>query len=512
MRATQNGLVHQDSPGMGPNETPRTIPTRKRPGWGAIMACALWGSIMATAYAEATLAEGPGTGIWTVIRGNDPLLDTPTIIATLPATPVPDKPQLQPTLRIACTDGILSSSIRWGERASGAWSGQTPKGIDVLVRFGQEAPEWRRWRQIENTAATELDEPWKFITVLGSHSTLALRAYPSGSTPTTVVFNLSDAEDLMTEVTDACKAFARQMETLTLRRAELRTRAEGQLEQIRAEITAVETERQRIEAPGKAQAERRKQTQAEQRQAETEQQRIGAEKRQGEAQRKRREAQESWTESERRLVEARKRWAEEKHERTKAAKKRAEAALQEQIAEDARQLEKERLAVLDGGRMKYIAQIKDKIERNWLRPPGTASGLKCVVRVSQIPGGEVVQAEIRTSSGNVAFDRSVEDAVLRSSPLPVPKDPSLFDRHVTITFEPEAGRACGSTSTSAQEPEGGDPRSERSQAQRVRTRSTGAVNATPRTDDRHALRTSAPLHFASGSGGFEHIHVLNRGR
>ena len=26
-----------------------------------------------------------------------------------------------------------------------------------------------------------------------------------------------------------------------------------------------------------------------------------------------------------------------------------------------------------------------------------------------------------------------------------------------------------------------------------------------------ALRTSAPPHFASGSGGFEHIHVLNPG-
>ena len=89
-------------------------------------------------------------------------------------------------------------------------------------------------------------------------------------------------------------------------------------------------------------------------------------------------------------------------------------------------------------RIEYVAQIKDKIERNWLRPPGTASGLKCVVRVSQLPGGDVVQVDIQTGSGNVAFDRSVEEAVLRSSPLPVPKDPSLFDRHIVITFEPEA--------------------------------------------------------------------------
>ena len=89
-------------------------------------------------------------------------------------------------------------------------------------------------------------------------------------------------------------------------------------------------------------------------------------------------------------------------------------------------------------RQQYIAPIRQKVERNWLRPPGAPAGLKCVVRVSQIPGGEVVGIAIQTSSGNVAFDRSVEEAVLRSSPLPVPKDPSWFDRHILITFDPEA--------------------------------------------------------------------------
>ena len=105
---------------------------------------------------------------------------------------------------------------------------------------------------------------------------------------------------------------------------------------------------------------------------------------------------------------------------------------------EGRLLEEERRSLLEAGRIEYIAQIKDKIERNWLRPPGTASGLKCVVRVSQLPGGDVVQVDIQTGSGNVAFDRSVEEAVLRSTPLPVPKDPSLFDRNIVITFEPEA--------------------------------------------------------------------------
>lgn len=117
-------------------------------------------------------------------------------------------------------------------------------------------------------------------------------------------------------------------------------------------------------------------------------------------------------------------------------KKEAERALQEAIAREARQLEQEHLVLLDAGRMEYIGQIKDRIERNWLRPPGAVAGLKCKVHVTQIPGGEVVRVEVRTSSGNIAFDRSVEEAVLRASPLPVPKDPALFNRHIVITFEP----------------------------------------------------------------------------
>ena len=130
-------------------------------------------------------------------------------------------------------------------------------------------------------------------------------------------------------------------------------------------------------------------------------------------------------------------WARAQQEKAKAERNRMKEA-RRRTAEDAQLLDEELRSLLEAGRIEYIAQIKDKIERNWLRPPGTASGRKCVVRVSQIPGGEVVQAEIQTSSGNIAFDRSVEEAVLRSSPLPVPKDPSLFDRHIVITFEPEA--------------------------------------------------------------------------
>ena len=192
------------------------------------------------------------------------------------------------------------------------------------------------------------------------------------------------------------------------------------------EYIATERERERREAERLAELKQ-------EREAEAEQLALLQQQRREEAEKARRiEERAQAAEAERKKAEEARRKAEEERRR-----KEMEIALQEEIAKAAQELEKERLALLDAGRAEYIAQIKDKIERNWLRPPGAPTGLKCVVRVSQIPGGEVVQAEIRTSSGNVAFDRSVEDAVLRASPLPAPKDPELFDRHIVITFEPE---------------------------------------------------------------------------
>ena len=95
--------------------------------------------------------------------------------------------------------------------------------------------------------------------------------------------------------------------------------------------------------------------------------------------------------------------------------------LQEQIAQDAALFDEDRRSLLEAGRIEYIAQIKDKIERNWLRPPGTASGLKCVVRVSQLPGGDVVQVDIQTGSGNIAFDRSVKKRFCAPHRFPCPR-------------------------------------------------------------------------------------------
>lgn len=67
--------------------------------------------------------------------------------------------------------------------------------------------------------------------------------------------------------------------------------------------------------------------------------------------------------------------------------------------------------------------------------------MKCKILVRLIPSGDVVSVRITQSSGNIAFDRSVEMAVNKASPLPVPKsDTGLFDhfREVEFVFDPNA--------------------------------------------------------------------------
>ena len=72
--------------------------------------------------------------------------------------------------------------------------------------------------------------------------------------------------------------------------------------------------------------------------------------------------------------------------------------------------------------------IKQKVNRSWIRPVSTTSGLKCTIRVRLLSDGTVMDAEVISSSGDEDFDRSAENAVNKASPLPVPKDKELFAR------------------------------------------------------------------------------------
>lgn len=133
---------------------------------------------------------------------------------------------------------------------------------------------------------------------------------------------------------------------------------------------------------------------------------------------------------------------EKQREEKQAQLEKEEKERQEKIAAKKRAVEHQKRAQFEQGEVaKYKGLIKSQITRNWTFPASYQKGMKCKVLVRLIPSGDVVSVRITQSSGNSAFDRSVEMAVNKASPLPVPKSSAgLFDhfREVELVFDPNA--------------------------------------------------------------------------
>ena len=84
---------------------------------------------------------------------------------------------------------------------------------------------------------------------------------------------------------------------------------------------------------------------------------------------------------------------------------------------------------------KFRASIHQKVSRNWSRPSGSRSGLKAVALVKVRSNGEVISARVVTGSGDPIFDLSLEDALFKASPLPVPADRMLYEYFKEFMFE-----------------------------------------------------------------------------
>ncbi len=69
-------------------------------------------------------------------------------------------------------------------------------------------------------------------------------------------------------------------------------------------------------------------------------------------------------------------------------------------------------------------------------PPSIQGNPEAVFMVEQLPTGEVLSVKLKRSSGNGVLDRAIETAILKSSPLPKPDDPSLFERSLEIKYRP----------------------------------------------------------------------------
>lgn len=115
-------------------------------------------------------------------------------------------------------------------------------------------------------------------------------------------------------------------------------------------------------------------------------------------------------------------------------RKEAEDAIRQQELRN----EAERVAAAGANaKAAYMFAIQQKVERNWVRPANAEVGLECIVNVRQLPGGEVVDVSIGRCNGDQTVKRSIESAVYKSSPLPAPRDPRVFDRSLTLIFKPK---------------------------------------------------------------------------
>lgn len=192
--------------------------------------------------------------------------------------------------------------------------------------------------------------------------------------------------------------------------------------------------------------EERVRAEAEKRQADlrTEQQRI---RKQEEVERVRRQKEEierkkqQEAEVERRLKEAERKRLEDIERQRKENERLKKAA---QAAERQRQLdaelaaESQRLEAMNAGELsRYQYAIMQQLQRNWIEPATAIAGIECIVHVRQLPSGEVVGVTVGTCNGDDSVRRSIEAAVYKASPLPLPSNPALFDRNLTITFRPE---------------------------------------------------------------------------
>ena len=112
---------------------------------------------------------------------------------------------------------------------------------------------------------------------------------------------------------------------------------------------------------------------------------------------------------------------------------------EQHLADKQRQKEYEASpAAIRDGSSEYLQAIQSSVIRNWRRPSRVPPGLKSIVWIKQARTGQVLRVTITEGSGNTAFDRSVEQAILAASPLPLPRNPKLFDPEIVLLFNPRS--------------------------------------------------------------------------
>ena len=221
--------------------------------------------------------------------------------------------------------------------------------------------------------------------------------------------------------------------------------------QERARRLAEEQKQAELLKQKKLQEEQKKQEEARLEQLRTEQQ---EQQRQAELRRKEQERieKERLAEEQKRLEEEQKRIAEEKRrleeeqKRAAAEKRRLEEEKRKQLEEEQRRLaehrkkeEAERLKMrkkqIAIWQRQYEQMIRNSVEQHWKKPPTSIKGGECILKIRQDQQGAILGVNFIRCEGDKLFVRSVEEAVWKANPFPIPPSADVFASEIEFTFK-----------------------------------------------------------------------------
>jgi colicin import membrane protein len=84
----------------------------------------------------------------------------------------------------------------------------------------------------------------------------------------------------------------------------------------------------------------------------------------------------------------------------------------------------------------WADKIRAKIRSKIVLPPGIQGNPEALLEIDLLPTGEVLNVRVKKSSNRAALDDAIYRAILKSSPLPKPVDPGVFERRLELTYRP----------------------------------------------------------------------------
>ncbi len=213
------------------------------------------------------------------------------------------------------------------------------------------------------------------------------------------------------------------------REEQLQQQREREAEQKRQAEEAEARRQEALEEQRKRDAQERLMQLRQERERKLEEERLKQQRELEDIRRQREEA-----ERKRRLEEERLKQLEARSQREREDEIARQQALQSE-AEEQRRAQEFRAGQIATERERYVATIAAIVTDNWLRPPTAQAGLRCRVKVVQIPGGEIISsALVGRCNGDEATRRSILAAVERTGVLPYRGFEDVFTREIEFIF------------------------------------------------------------------------------